>query len=281
MEEKRTCKIVQDLLPNYIEKLTNEETNNFIEEHLKNCKECKNMLESMQKEISLDDKKRDDREVQYIKKYSKKMKILKTIILLIIFIYLLLVARRTVIMVSLSKKAYNNLLKDNYYARLYSHCGDTLRITDSYNKGDNYLTTMTVFENNDQINKITFYEKDDEKICLTQVNDKKYLLDAENIVGMHILPVTDVLDGFLANLQYALVIGIDSTYCNGRECYVIKGKNYERFVDKETGLLLRSIQKAEKNDENRADTIVDYEYKFDVVEDSNIVKPDISGAIAR
>ena len=40
MKEKRDCKLVLDLLPNYIEKLTNEETNNFIEEHLKGCEEC-------------------------------------------------------------------------------------------------------------------------------------------------------------------------------------------------------------------------------------------------
>ena len=39
MKEKRDCKIVQDLLPNYIENLTNEETNHFIEEHLKECPE--------------------------------------------------------------------------------------------------------------------------------------------------------------------------------------------------------------------------------------------------
>ena len=41
MKENKECKIVQDLLPNYIEKLTNEETNKFIEEHLKNCEDCK------------------------------------------------------------------------------------------------------------------------------------------------------------------------------------------------------------------------------------------------
>ena len=40
MKEKTNCKIVQDLLPNYIENLTNEETNRFIEEHLKECPEC-------------------------------------------------------------------------------------------------------------------------------------------------------------------------------------------------------------------------------------------------
>lgn len=31
MKEKKDCKIVQDLLPNYIENLTNEETNKFID----------------------------------------------------------------------------------------------------------------------------------------------------------------------------------------------------------------------------------------------------------
>ena len=51
MKEKRDCKIVQDLLPNYIENLTNEETNRFIEEHLKECPECQKVLENMQKEI--------------------------------------------------------------------------------------------------------------------------------------------------------------------------------------------------------------------------------------
>ena len=35
MRENKECKIVQDLLPNYIEKLTNEETNQFIEEPFK------------------------------------------------------------------------------------------------------------------------------------------------------------------------------------------------------------------------------------------------------
>ena len=43
MKEKRDCKIVQDLLPNYIENLTNEETNRFIEEHLKECPECQSI----------------------------------------------------------------------------------------------------------------------------------------------------------------------------------------------------------------------------------------------
>ena len=44
---KKECKIVQDLLPSYVDKLTNEETNQYIEEHLKECKECQKVLENM------------------------------------------------------------------------------------------------------------------------------------------------------------------------------------------------------------------------------------------
>ena len=70
----KDCKVVLDLLPNYIEKLTSEETNKFIEEHLQECPECKAMLESMKAEIKINTAKQDDREVEYIKKFNVKFK---------------------------------------------------------------------------------------------------------------------------------------------------------------------------------------------------------------
>lgn len=88
MRENRDCKIIQDLLPNYIEKLTNEETNNYIEEHLKECDECKKIFKNMQKDLNINSSKRDNREVKYIKKYSEKLRILKLIIIIILAIAL-------------------------------------------------------------------------------------------------------------------------------------------------------------------------------------------------
>ena len=222
MKEKTNCKIVQDLLPNYIENLTNEETNRFIEEHLKVCPECQKVLENMQKEIKVSNTKRDDREVKYIKKYNKKLKILKYALLIIILIYVILVGRRTIIMSSLSGKATENQINDNYYVRLYSYLGDTLTITESYNKGEDYLTTLTKVVNGSNIQKITYYRKGEEQLFMTESEGKKYVLNAETMIGGYILPVTYVADGILANLQYALITGIDSTYCNGKECYVLK-----------------------------------------------------------
>lgn len=89
MKEKRDCKIIQDLLPSYIEKLTNEETSNYIEEHLKECDECEKMLKNMQKDLNIDSSKRDNREVKYIKKYNEKLKILKFIIIIMLAIALI------------------------------------------------------------------------------------------------------------------------------------------------------------------------------------------------
>ena len=62
---KKECKIVQDLLPNYLEKVTNTETNEFIEEHIKNCEECKKAYSSMQYDLNVE-KIDTKEEVNYI-----------------------------------------------------------------------------------------------------------------------------------------------------------------------------------------------------------------------
>ena len=76
----KDCKIIQDLLPSYIDGLTNKETNKYIEEHLKKCDECKNTYENMKKELEVDTVKKDNREVKYIKKFSKKLRVLRIIL---------------------------------------------------------------------------------------------------------------------------------------------------------------------------------------------------------
>jgi len=47
MKKELKCSIVQDLLPNYIEKMTSDETNIAIAEHLKTCEGCKEAYEQM------------------------------------------------------------------------------------------------------------------------------------------------------------------------------------------------------------------------------------------
>lgn len=64
------CKIIQDLLPLYCDKLTSQESNEEIEKHLRDCEECTQIYENMcQKEESIIDSEKD---IQPLKKVKRK-----------------------------------------------------------------------------------------------------------------------------------------------------------------------------------------------------------------
>lgn len=46
----KNCEIIKDLLPLYVDRLTSEESNKLIEEHINACDKCKEMLENMKME---------------------------------------------------------------------------------------------------------------------------------------------------------------------------------------------------------------------------------------
>ena len=102
---KKDCKIVQDLLPNYIDNLTTKESNEFIENHIKECEDCKTVLENMKKDLKIDNNQKEKKIINFIKKYNKKMRILKLILLVIIIFYILTLGRKTIIMLDLANRA--------------------------------------------------------------------------------------------------------------------------------------------------------------------------------
>lgn len=81
MENK--CKIVQDLLPTYIESLTSDESVKFIEAHLNSCNECKKIYDNMKE--SLENEEIENTEIiKKIKKYKKRIRLIKSIFILAI-----------------------------------------------------------------------------------------------------------------------------------------------------------------------------------------------------
>lgn len=84
-EENRDCKIVQDLLPNYLENLTSEVTNEFIEQHIAKCPECKKVFNNMSGEIEVEEINQD-KEINYLKGIRKRVKRTITIVSLIVVI---------------------------------------------------------------------------------------------------------------------------------------------------------------------------------------------------
>lgn len=78
---KKNCKIVQDLLPQYIEKMTSEETNKMVTEHLKECPDCKEVFNNMKTHIDKEKVTITKKEIDYIKNYRRKILALKLVII--------------------------------------------------------------------------------------------------------------------------------------------------------------------------------------------------------
>lgn len=49
---KMKCEIIQDLFPSYIDGLTSQESNEVIEEHLEECRKCREYLDEMKEDIA-------------------------------------------------------------------------------------------------------------------------------------------------------------------------------------------------------------------------------------
>lgn len=265
MIEKRDCKIVQDLLPNYIEKLTNEETNTYIKEHLKECSKCQEVLENMQKNIKISKEKIDGREVDYIKKYNKKMKLWKKISLIIlgvIIIYLISIVYKYNILLRVEEKNEISNSSTNYYYNSISD--DTIM---EYFKKDNIVKINLRKLNGD--GDITLWKDNNtgEELCLWNT-PKIYSEKAGSVIDTMPTSIINTSD-FVTRLSISVnpLAFIGTTKYNNVSCYSFKFDNLYEIVEKETGLVLYSSDSS---------YIRNVKYNFNIVTDDDVKKPDIS-----
>ena len=264
MKEKRDCKIVQDLLPNYIEKLTSEETNSYIDEHLKECTECKNVLENMQKELKVNNPKREEREVKYIKKFNKKFKVLRNILVIILVLFIIIVGRKTFILTSLENKAQERQNSQNYYLKLESYSEGKMTITEAYYKEEKSLVQITTFSKALGEVNLILYKSGEEKFSLIDNGETKVF---QKMGDISVRPVAFTSNSFFENLYTAITTSVDKIELDGKECYMIRDGNTEKFIDVNTGLAIKMID----NQNNRT---VDYKYEYGVVKDTDVERPD-------
>lgn len=263
----KDCKIVQDLLPNYIETLTNEETNVFIEGHLKSCKECTNILENMKKDLEINNLKREEREIKYIKKFNRKFKLLRNILMIIIVLFIIIVGRKTFILSNLANKAVKIKNETNYYTKTESYSKGQMTILESYNKDGITLGTMNVYSKENDVKKIILYKSDKETIALIDNGRTKTLTNMGDIA---INPVFFTGENLLENIFIAITTRAYKIELNGQKCYMIRDGNTEKFIDVNTGLAIKMI-------DNENNITTDYQYEFGVVKDADIVKPNTIG----
>lgn len=263
---KKDCKIIQELLPNYVENLTNDEVMKYVEDHLKDCKECKKICEDMGKDFYK--KETIEKEsINYLKKHKKKLRILQTIIFIIIVLYLISISRKLIIITSIENKAENQNF-NNYYVKMKETTNSKTSEWESYYKDGNFVVTTSKYTS-ESIERTYQYKNDDVEIYINEKNGKKEIMNSKPSSWEH---YNFLNRSFIGNLGLALAHNnVDQIKFNKRDCYIIKiGNSYLNIIDKETGLTIKEINLLNN-------IVVDYTYVFDVVTDEDIIerKPEL------
>ena len=299
MKESKECKIIQDLLPNYIEKLTNKETNSYIEEHLEICVNCKNTYEKMKNEIQLENKKTgkklDKREVNFFKRYKNKLRVLRIIILIIILAFAISAVRKMYIVGDLYNKAEQIVKNTNYHREIASMSEGNFTKTEIWATDNKIKMILKKFEN-DKIEIREVYgtkkgrmENSDIDAYIineyTTINGEKTAkLNKEIQIGVEPQTPFYVENKFQLFL-YAILSSVKSTTFYGKECYYIT--NYKEpfsineagmYLDKETGLPISYAGYETEFTDSGLGRIpaAEYKYEFNTVTEDNFVEPDLS-----
>lgn len=86
----KDCKIVQDLLPSYIENLTSKDTSEYVEGHLKTCEDCTKVYNDMKSDLKVKSTT-PKAEIDYMKKARKKMRIAEKLVYIILLLFIIFV----------------------------------------------------------------------------------------------------------------------------------------------------------------------------------------------
>ncbi|MFA9398150.1 MAG: zf-HC2 domain-containing protein [Clostridiaceae bacterium] len=240
------CHVVKDLLPNYIDKLTSEETNKEISSHLDKCSECKKQYNEMTGQIpELDLKIKDSniQEVNYLKKYSNQTKKIIIILGIIMLVFITIIVLFFISWVEKDKTT--NIAKYNEYLGINSKYEDKNLIYNDifpdtipksaevedfyfyyYNPWDpNYLSYL-VYTCSD-----ADYEKEKNRLkALDSAED--YLIYGATEFPYPVCAVyADRYFGYIyamADKEHNRLIYIELTFCNN-----FTDINYQKIVDKD------------------------------------------------
>ena len=285
MKKVLKCDIVTDLLPNYIEGLTNENTTLFIKEHINNCESCKERFNNMIQEVFKNNN--EQAEINIFKKYKKKLlySIFKGIALALsvtFFIYLVIVFFRYNTINDLNEKyKYSITNSENVY----------IKITTSQINEKNSILYTDEYWFKDGILKIEYNNlssEDNSIIYIDYNNNEQYIInEADNLVKIfkdkdefmysYIEPnniIENITEKYVYDLKSKLHFSLNIFT---RHIYKTNASyiyNYETSTDiynRDTGLIEYESIIADKDI-----YVKTYQYEFNSINENDVKIPDLS-----
>ena len=302
MKKEIECKVVEDLLFGYVDKTLNNESKKLVENHLKDCKDCKEKLNEILKE-NKQNEKIQQREIDYLKKIKNKSRI-KSILIAIGIIIIILILLYLIKFIRISNtmgKAERSLKSQNYYCEKQENSGeDSVSVSKTYYKDGKYKITNEIYSDNGKELIFTEYGEvgsderkivnEREKIVTVYKGDISETFNKEENVKFDRFPLEERKMVY-ANLGKAFLMSMESdSYDSNKEYYILRYKfdkrnTWEVWLDKETGLVIREINRGgsvvyipgTEIVKKERDIIGKYKYDFGIVNDEDVSVPDFSG----
>lgn len=309
---KNECKIVRDLFPNYIEELLSNETKDFVENHINNCNECKELLKLVKEEKTEEINKRhneDEYEINYLKRFRRKLLTLKSIIIL--FILILIIASANYLI----KFSYTQYILNSAYKELQE-----IENSENFKLSiENYNINYETEGNDEQFFNTTYYYKDGkykEKMSgritngnLIYANRDYYgeidsnkrteiYIDEKEIINKtanyNLLTKRRIIDTYnytkdygqdyrkTFNLRVKGGLRVKTETYNGKECYVITFSNDNKdctaiWIEKESMMVLKETA----GEVGRYYYETKYTIEKDIVTEEDITIPQLDGYIEK
>ncbi len=260
MNKNDECDIIKDLAVPYVENLINSKSKTFVEEHLKQCNNCKKYYSDISSNIlqeTQDEKRKEKCELDFLKKVRRKMNILK-----ITLIGVLIIIGIIILSFFIKYQIVTKIVDDSYDKIEYLKALDNYKLTKktidiNYTQDVNLETTSTYYYKNGKYkfdfgagNSIFYYE-DNSYNKIHVYNDIKQIdYYTQNFIehkkGETFNEFSEIISYKELPGLLKLALSIRTDRFNGIDCYVIRNGNNnsyrEIWIDKETNIVLRRIE---------------------------------------
>lgn len=285
---KKECEIIEDLLFGYSDGTLNAESKKLVEEHLKGCDECKKKLETIKKE---NDFTNDEvKALKYFKKFRRKnmIKTILAVIGVLVLIVLGIYLRKVFIISKIQNKIKELYSSNNLYTEQVSLIGDgNTSILKKYYK-DNKSKSVTIFCSDSGETVFMTNYSDFEKNSIVRVMNYENTYEIEENKKFNEMTFKtiylDLYDFLLTSkFEVAFLMNIEEIENGWGKYYVLtdiedKAKSYELWIDAETLLPVRTVEKEARITfydgteivKEISDEITLYNYSFDIVTDEDL-----------
>lgn len=302
MEKKTECEIVQDLLIGYVDDVLKEESKKLVEKHLLECDLCQKKLKELKADLT-ENEENQKKEIDYLKKIRRKSRV-KAILMaigILVVIFAIWYLRQFIIVQRIASNAKKSLQSNNFYKETRQILSDDkVSVEKTYYKDGKCKTVWEIYSDEEkEINYIKYSSKDAEENITILPNENKVNIETGEFVKImnqewNLKNASYLynggITGVIAKLGTAFRMSIHTdTRQIGREYYVVTNrfendKMWETWIDKETGLTLKTINRNSVRNfiagtdivKEERDLVQEYQYKFDVVTDKDVEVPDLS-----